>query len=501
MSAGGGKPMEVAGQYTILHTLGEGSVGKVKLGKHRHTGQKVALKIIALESLKSSKALKRVQLEISILRLLKHPFVTELLDCFQTDDNLFICLEYMEGGDLYQHLQHNASGLPIADTFRIFYQLVSGVEYCHSCCIFHRDIKPENILLDANKTTIKLTDFGMANLCNRQDALLETACGSPHYAAPEVIQCQKYRGSRSDVWSLGVLLFALACGHLPFNDSSLSGVMEKVTAGKFTMPSQFDAHLQDFITGMLQVDTKKRFNIADIKRHPWWRKHCQLYGFDPQGVYTAESALRSGVAKPEQLPPAEPSLAERAKDFAHIPVAELLRHPLITCDSSAMDDDAIALKFPELQGVISAIATSLMQKDPKTSLLHPEEMQQPISEPYDWDAINYIASQQGLTSNPELVANLTSTKPSTEKALYRLLVQQKAAMGSLDHLTSLCPVGPTDSSSPPQSPSGLKPGEVPKDTKAKKSGIKGMLTKVFGGKKEKEKEDEGGDAPAEGDPA
>eukprot|EP00667_Euglena_gracilis_P010259 EG_transcript_10433 len=500
MSAGGGKPVEVAGQYVILHTLGEGSVGKVKLGKHRKTGQKVALKIIPLESLKSSKALKRVQLEISILRLLKHPFITELVDCFQTDDALFICLEYMEGGDLYQHLQHNASGLPIADAFRIFYQLVSGVEYCHSCCIFHRDIKPENILLDASKTTIKLTDFGMANLCNRQDALLETACGSPHYAAPEVIQCQKYRGSRSDVWSLGVLLFALTSGRLPFNDHSLPGVMEKVTAGKYTMPSQFDANLQDFISGMLQVDTKKRFNTADIKRHPWWRKNCQLHGFDPEGVYTAESAARSGGAKPEKMPPAEPSssLAERAKEFAHLPLEELLRHPLITCDSDAMDDEAIAQKFPELQGVISAIAASLMQKDTKVALLRPEELQQPISEPYDWDAINYIASQQGLTNNPELVANLTSTKPSTEKALYRLLVQQKAAMGSLDHLTSLSLPGPSDVTSPPQSPSAAKLGELatPKD-KTKKSGIKGMLTKVFGGKKDKEKDDEGGDADAE----
>jgi len=480
---------EVAGQYVLLQTIGEGSVGKVKLGAHRKTKQKVALKIIPLESLKSSKALKRVQLEISILRLLKHPYVVELVDCFQTDDNLFICLEYMEGGDLYQHLQGNPTGLPLPETFRIFYQLVSGVEYCHSCCIFHRDIKPENILLDASKTSIKLTDFGMANLCNRQDALLETACGSPHYAAPEVIQCQKYRGSRSDVWSLGVLLFALASGRLPFNDHSLTGVMEKVTAGKYAMPSQFDEGLQDLIRGMLQVDTKKRFGIADIKKHPWWRSNCRQQGLDPEGVYTSESPAAGPPPKdgPEKLPdPSSPS-----KDYSTVPLAELMRHPLITCDAVAMDDEAVARNFGDLQAVIRAIAAAMVKKETRTPLLRPEELQQPISEPYDWDAINYIAAQHGLDSTDDLVAALTAPNPTTEKALYRLLVQQKATMGSLDHLTGLCPVMGEEA----PAPGALSPVDKGDPTALKKkTGIKGMLTKVFG---KKEKDD---DEPSTADP-
>jgi serine/threonine protein kinase len=363
-------------------------------------------------------------------------------------------------------------------------------------------LKPENILLDASKTVVKLTDFGMANLSNKRDAMLETACGSPHYAAPEVIQCQKYKGSGSDVWSLGVLLFALAAGRLPFNDRSVAGVMDKVTAGKYTMPSQFDPNLQDLIHGMLQVDTRKRFTTEKIKQHPFWLENCNAQGLNPNGVSCSPPEVGKELRKSDSSQRISDPNATNCPDkgeLSGVPMRQLRKHPLLHCDPSSFKDEELNEKFEELQKVIRAIAACLEgSSQPKpVAPMDPSELQSPIEEPYHWDAISYIASQQGLTNAAALLPVLQDAKPNTEKAFYRLLVQQKAARGNLDHLANLCPVNVPQAADDATEPGGpprlyMTDTALLKSSTKKKTGFKGMFNKVFGGgsKKDKEKESE-----------
>eukprot|EP01004_Peranema_trichophorum_P009927 NODE_867_length_2289_cov_45.612188_g741_i0.p1 GENE.NODE_867_length_2289_cov_45.612188_g741_i0~~NODE_867_length_2289_cov_45.612188_g741_i0.p1 ORF type:complete len:462 (-),score=68.90 NODE_867_length_2289_cov_45.612188_g741_i0:851-2236(-) len=296
-----------AGPYMLTKTLGQGMYGTVKLGMHGRTGEKVAVKCIAKGDLtKRKSSLDRVEREIAILRLMNHPCVTKMYDVIQTKTHLLIVLEYMPGGDLYQYLVKNAmNGLPVHVAFRFFYQLLSGTKYCHSCSICHRDIKPENILLDETQENIKLTDFGMSNLI-KDDQLLETSCGSPHYAAPEIIQGRKYDGTKSDVWSLGVMLFGLFAGRLPFDDREIPKLLDKVCRNQYTMPGHFDGKLRDLVRRMLTTDPDARYTLNQVMEHPFWVSQCADLHLDPQGLKPPHEMSPTGeVVDPDAPMPEE----------------------------------------------------------------------------------------------------------------------------------------------------------------------------------------------------
>lgn len=179
-----------AGQYILGKTLGHGAYGKVTLGTDRRTGEQVAVKIISKGDLQRSKEdWKKIGREIAVLRLINHPHITRLLDVIQSSKYLFLILEYLSGGELFQLLRKEKLSLETA--FGYFHTIVGALEYCHSCCICHRDLKAENILFDANGV-VKIADFGMASLIEPGE-FLETSCGSPHYASPEVIQGNTFR--------------------------------------------------------------------------------------------------------------------------------------------------------------------------------------------------------------------------------------------------------------------------------------------------------------------
>jgi serine/threonine protein kinase len=215
---------------------------QVKLGTHKDTGQTVAIKIVEKSMLNSRPSLKRkIEREIAVLKVIDHPNVLRLFDVFETPQSLFLVLEHVQGGELFDYLVGKGR-LPPSEALTFFQQIISGLDYCHTCLICHRDLKPENLLLDSNNQ-IKIADFGFASLM-RDDDLLETSCGSPHYAAPEVVQGLKYDGTASDVWSCGVILFALLTGKLPFDDDNIPRLLSKVKAGKFQMPSHLPPDVQ-----------------------------------------------------------------------------------------------------------------------------------------------------------------------------------------------------------------------------------------------------------------
>ena len=183
-------------------------------------------------------------------------------------------LERVEGGELFDYiLMHKC--LAEQEAVRIFRQIISGLAYCHRFNICHRDIKPENILLDSN-LNVKLVDFGMAAL-QPPGKLLETSCGSPHYASPEIAEGRKYRGDRADIWSCGVVLYVMLCGTLPFGtgaeDEDVRDVLNEVLRGDVYYPDSISEEAEDMIVRMLQQNPKKRIAIEQMWRHPLLRRY------------------------------------------------------------------------------------------------------------------------------------------------------------------------------------------------------------------------------------
>jgi len=252
----------------LSKTLGTGATGKVKLGFHRDSGFKVAIKIISKNALQSRPAMQqKLEREIAIMKFLDHPHVLKLYDVYDTPNYLFLVLEHVEGGELFDYLLSKGK-LSDQEALKFFQQMVEGVSYSHAHLICHRDLKPENILLDAN-LEVKICDFGMAALMPK-DALLATSCGSPHYASPEVITGRKYDGFEADVWSLGVILYALLVGRLPFDDPNMRKLLLKVKIGVFEMPPNLEKTAKDLLWRMLTVDPEKRARLSEVRQHPWF---------------------------------------------------------------------------------------------------------------------------------------------------------------------------------------------------------------------------------------
>ncbi|ORY89975.1 hypothetical protein BCR43DRAFT_480777 [Syncephalastrum racemosum] len=264
------KPRRCIGDYYVGKTLGKGASGRVKLGVHRVTGEQVAIKIISKSHLMANPTIeKAVRREVAIMKLINHPNVMGLIDVIDDDSSpdLHLILEYVEGGELFEYLVSKGR-LSEKEARHHFQQIILGLDYCHHHLICHRDLKPENLLLDS-KNHIKIADFGMASL-QPAGSMLETSCGSPHYASPEIVAGMPYNGDASDIWSCGVILYALLTGHLPFDDDNIRQLLKKVKAGRYTMPSGISRNAQDLIRRILVVDPAKRLTMRQIIAHPWF---------------------------------------------------------------------------------------------------------------------------------------------------------------------------------------------------------------------------------------
>jgi serine/threonine-protein kinase HSL1 (negative regulator of Swe1 kinase) len=260
------------------------TIGRVRIARHSKTGQYAAIKIVSKTALVNSRRsiqgleeqadriLLGIEREIVIMKLIDHPNIMRLYDVWETSTELYLILEYVEGGELFDYLCKRGR-LSTSEALGYFQQIIAAINYCHRFNIAHRDLKPENLLLDQDRN-IKVADFGMAAWqMNNTSGLLRTACGSPHYAAPEVIEGRAYNGSSSDIWSCGVILFALLAGRLPFDDEDLHTLLEKVKIGSYDMPQALDKRAQDLIARMLEKDVRKRITIEQILAHPFFTLH------------------------------------------------------------------------------------------------------------------------------------------------------------------------------------------------------------------------------------
>jgi serine/threonine protein kinase len=256
------------GDYVLYSTLGVGTFGKVKLAEHVVTGQKVAAKIINKQKMHQMNMHEKLSREINILKVMSHPHVIRMYELIDSPTELFMIMEYVSGGELFDYIVHKVR-LRETEARRLFQQIISGVEFCHSHMVCHRDLKPENLLLDKN-LQIKVADFGLSNRM-WDGEFLKTSCGSPNYASPEVVSGKFYAGPETDVWSAGVCLYALLCGSLPFDDENVPNLFRKIKHGNFTLPGHISADAKDLIVQMLVVDPTKRLTIPLIRKHRWFR--------------------------------------------------------------------------------------------------------------------------------------------------------------------------------------------------------------------------------------
>ncbi|XP_077089454.1 serine/threonine-protein kinase MARK2 isoform X24 [Siphateles boraxobius] len=253
------------GCYRLLKTIGKGNFAKVKLAKHVLTGREVAVKIIDKTQLNSS-SLQKLFREVRIMKVLNHPNIVKLFEVIETEKTLYLVMEYASGGEVFDYLVAHGR-MKEKEARAKFRQIVSAVQYCHQKCIVHRDLKAENLLLDADMN-IKIADFGFSNeftLGNK----LDTFCGSPPYAAPELFQGKKYDGPEVDVWSLGVILYTLVSGSLPFDGQNLKELRERVLRGKYRIPFYMSTDCENLLKKFLILNPTKRGSLEQIMKDRW----------------------------------------------------------------------------------------------------------------------------------------------------------------------------------------------------------------------------------------
>uniref|UniRef100_A0A671R1R5 non-specific serine/threonine protein kinase n=1 Tax=Sinocyclocheilus anshuiensis TaxID=1608454 RepID=A0A671R1R5_9TELE len=253
------------GFYDIERTLGKGNFAVVKLARHRITKTEVAIKIIDKTQLDAVN-LEKIYREVQIMKMLDHPHIIKMYQVMETKNMLYLVTEYAKNGEIFDYLaKHGRLSEPEAR--RKFWQILSAVEYCHNRNIVHRDLKAENLLLDGHMN-IKIADFGFGNFF-QSGKPLATWCGSPPYAAPEVFEGQQYEGPQLDIWSMGVVLYVLVCGALPFDGPSLPVLRQRVLEGRFRIPYFMTEDCEHLIRRMLVLDPSKRLSIGQIKEHKW----------------------------------------------------------------------------------------------------------------------------------------------------------------------------------------------------------------------------------------
>ncbi|OHT11749.1 CAMK family protein kinase [Tritrichomonas foetus] len=256
------------GDFIFVHAVGTGAFATVWKARHEITSNSVAIKVVKKSAVSSSLAKTRLQREISLLKRFDHPFIADFFQEIEDEDNIYLVMEHVDNGNLLDYV--NGSGrLSENLARRYFIQLISALEYLHKDKkVAHRDLKCENVMLDKYHN-IRLIDFGLSNIFTDTNPELKTACGSPAYAAPEMIQGQSYTIA-ADIWSAGILLYSIIVGRLPYDDDNVNRLLQKIVYTEVFYPSFLSAQLEDLLQKMLCKDPRERITLDKIKTHPWF---------------------------------------------------------------------------------------------------------------------------------------------------------------------------------------------------------------------------------------
>ena len=278
------------GNYLIQQTLGQGTFGKVKLGIYLPTQEKVAIKILEKERIKDKDDQIRVKREFDMLSKFNHPNVILVNEIFESVDSFYSVMEFCEGGELFNYIV-DKKRLSENESSFFYFQIINGLEYIHSLGIVHRDLKPENLLLTKDHL-LKIIDFGLSNyFVEGQEEFLSTPCGSPCYASPEMISGKKYNGIKIDIWATGIILFAMLCGYLPFENKDNEILFDQILECKVEFPEYLSEECKDLISKILVVEPEKRIDIPGIKKHSFFLKGQNFFDqiFTIRKLYTDEN--------------------------------------------------------------------------------------------------------------------------------------------------------------------------------------------------------------------
>ena len=305
------------GDFKIGAKLGQGTFSKVCQGVHMPTGEKVAIKIMSKDQIKEKNDQIRIEKEINIQKKLHHQNIVQQYAIIETQSTIYIISEYCSGGELFDYIVSKRK-LYEVEACRIYQQLISGLEYLHKQRICHRDLKPENLLFDS-KHILKIADFGLSN--DYHKGKLSTPCGSPCYAAPEMVTGKKYNGMSVDIWSSGIVLYTMVCGFLPFEDDNQNILFGKIAKGLFSLPSFLSPSCKDLLKKILVTDPKKRYGFEEIKHHSWFMSVNNVMGknffFNSPGVFIEEDVIPIDIE----------IIAEIYNDF-HIDIAKIINEVL-----------------------------------------------------------------------------------------------------------------------------------------------------------------------------
>ncbi|KKZ66814.1 hypothetical protein EMCG_07503 [[Emmonsia] crescens] len=384
-SPGTARDMQRLDQYTTVKILGEGSFGKVKLAVHQASGRQVALKIIPRRKLLSRDMVGRVDREIQYLQFLRHPHIIKLYTVIATKTDIVMVLEYAER-ELFDYLVKRGR-CSDEEARKFFQQIICAVEYCHRHKIVHRDLKPENLLIDRERN-VKIADFGLSNIMTDGN-FLKTSCGSPNYAAPEVISGKLYAGPEVDVWSCGVILYVLLVGKLPFDDDYIPALFKKIAAGNFHMPSYISTGAARLIRAMLQVHPVQRITIPEIRQDPWFLKNLPKYLQPPAEEWVSSGVNPNKAIDPRRIAPGR-SLAAQEK-IQQSAITKLERR--MGVDREDIND---ALKKPEPSAIKDAffivVENEMMQTNSPT-----DSSESPITSPVSAEASTSPVPVSGST--------------------------------------------------------------------------------------------------------
>ena len=262
--------------FKLTKKLGEGTFGVVRLATNIQTGEEVAIKIMEKARITNKEDQERIARERDVLQNLRHANIVHLYSVIETEQYLYLIMEYVQGKELFDYIIDHTR-LTEIEACKYYQQIVSGMEYLHAHKIVHRDVKPENLLLDSKTKDLKIVDFGLSNIfadVDNNNFLLRSACGSPSYAAPEMLDGKDYKAPPVDIWSSGIVLYGMVCGFLPFEDDSNDNeiLYKKIISGKFSFPPWLSENCKDLIKKILTTDPTKRITIQGIKKHPWFNQ-------------------------------------------------------------------------------------------------------------------------------------------------------------------------------------------------------------------------------------
>jgi serine/threonine protein kinase len=261
------QPPDQIGNYQILEVLGQGAFATVFRARHRITGWVVALKAIPKRRVQTMVEFELLQREVNLMKILDHPFIAALFEVLDDEENFYLAIELVENGNLLDYINSNR-GLNEQQASRIFAQLGSVLDYLHhEKRVVHRDLKAENVLLDSSNN-IRVVDFGLSRAFTKGNPFLQTTCGSPAYVSPEIIKEEPYTAA-ADVWSSGVLLYAMVCGQLPFDGDNLSLMLQAILTANPIIPAQLSIELRSLLVRLLMKEPKARITVRGLLEHPW----------------------------------------------------------------------------------------------------------------------------------------------------------------------------------------------------------------------------------------